>query len=199
MTGLDWPAGWERTDPADREPNNRYEADRRSSAEDLKDEMGRLDAEDWRLSTDIDHQSRNPNMPYASQPEPEDPGVVVRWRMDGEQYAVACDRYSRVRDNLRTAYLYIREKRKMEQRPVVTGESEFANARLPPGEDETAVVGREPPHEVLGLEPNADDRDVRAAFREQVKEVHPDTENGSRAAFERVRDARDAMLGGEER
>ncbi len=137
-------------------------------------------------------------MPYASQPEPEDPGVVVRWRMDGEQYAVACDRYSRVRDNLRTVYLYIREKRKMEQRPVVTGESEFANARLPPGEDETAVVGREPPHEVLGLEPDADDCEVRAAFREQVKEVHPDTEDGSRAAFDRVRDARDAMLGGEE-
>lgn len=53
--------------------------------------------------------------------------------MDGEQYAGACDRFSRLRDNVRTVGLYVRKKRKMEQRPVVTGESELANA---------AAVGR---------------------------------------------------------
>ncbi len=195
MTGVDWPTGWDRTPSPDREPNKSYKMELRSAIEELQAEMRRLDVDDWRLSTDLDHQSQNPNVPYANQPEPQDPGVVVRWTMDGAQYAVACDRYSRVRDNLRTVGLYIREKRKMEKRPVVTGESEFANARLPPGDDESVAVGRAPPHEVLDVAPDADDATVKNAWRERVKEAHPDA-GGSNEGVKRVNRARDEMLGG---
>lgn len=68
----------------------------------LTEGLGCLEVEHWRLSTDVDHQTRNPNYPYVDQPEPEDPGVVVRWRMDRGQYAIACGAYFRVRDNSRT-------------------------------------------------------------------------------------------------
>lgn len=196
MTGVDWPTGWERTPAGDREPNRSYEIDQRDAVEELQVEMRRLGVDDWRLSTDLDHQTRQPNVPYANQPEPEDPRVVVRWTMDWAQYAVACDRYSRVRDNLRTVGLYIREKRKMEKRPVVTGESEFANARLPPGDDESVAVGRSPPHEVLEVAPDADDSTVEDAWRERVKEAHPDA-GGSNEELQRLNDAKDAMVGGE--
>ncbi|MFC4550094.1 MULTISPECIES: J domain-containing protein [Halorussus] len=190
---LDWPAGFDRTNPADRTRNNRYEATLRDSIDDLEAELGRVGVDDWRLSTAARHQKRNPKYPYADA-NPSDPSAVVRWSMDGAQYAVACDAYSRLRDNVRTLYLYVREKRKMEQRPVVTGESEFANARLPPGDSEAdAVVARRPPHELLDVAPDAAEDVVKAAARQKLKEHHPDR-GGDREAFQRVQEAREAML-----
>jgi len=201
VSALDWPTGFDRTDPSDRERNNRYEASLRDSIDDLDAELDRLGVDDWRLSTDASHQKRNPKYPYADA-SPEDPSAVVRWTMDGDQYAVACDAYSRLRDNIRTLYLYIREKRKMEQRPVETGESEFANARLPPGEesdDSMSVVATRPPaYEVLGVERDADPEEVREAFRREVQRAHPD-HGGSEAEFRRVKDAKESMLDGSER
>ncbi|QLG62220.1 J domain-containing protein [Halorarum salinum] len=194
MTSLDWPAEFRRTPPADRSPNRSFEVSLHDAVEDLAKEMGRLDVDDWRLSTAMDHQTRNPNYPYANQPEPDDPGVVLRWSMDGDQFAVACDWYNRVRDNLRSVGLYVAEKRKMGTRPVTTGETEFANARLPPGDDEESAVPVTPsPHSVLGVDRGADDEEVNAAARELLKEHHPD-HGGERQAFMRVKWAREVIL-----
>lgn len=192
MTELDWPPGFEQTDPAERERNNRYEATLRQSIDELEAELDRLGVDDWRLSTAARHQKQNPKYPYANA-NPDDPSAVVHWRMDGEQYAVVCDAYSRLRDNVRTLYLYIREKRKMDSRPVVTGESEFANARLPPGDESEAVVAEEPPHAILGVERGADADEVREAFRRKVQTVHPD-HGGDEQDFKRVKEARETML-----
>jgi len=193
MSGLDWPSGFERTDAAERAPNRRYDATLRESIDDLEAELDRLSVDDWRLSTAARHQKQNPKYPYADA-NPDDPSAVVRWTMDGDQFAVACDAYSRLRDNVRTLYLYIREKRKMEQRPVVTGESEFANARLPPADGEPdPVVAREPPHEVLDVAPDADEAVVRAAARQLKKKHHPDA-GGDEARFKQVVSAEQSML-----
>jgi DnaJ-domain-containing protein 1 len=43
--------------------------------------------------------------------------------------------------------------------------------------------------DVLGVEPSADGDRVRRAYREKVKEVHPDTEAGDEASFKRVQGA----------
>jgi len=193
MSQIDWPPEWERTPASERTKNRSYEVTLHDAITDLDDELGRLGVDDCRLSTAMDHQSQNPNYPYANQPEPDDPGVVCRWSMDGEQFAVACDAYSRVRDNLRTVGLYIREKRKMSSRPVTTGETEFANARLPSGEEET-VAADPPPHEVLDVDPDAPAAVVRGAYRAKVKQHHPDKPDGDEEAFRRVQAAREAML-----
>lgn len=190
---IEWPAGWERTPAREPKKNRAYEVVLKQAIDDLSDELRRLGVDDWRLSTAMDHQSRNPNYPYANHPQPDDPGVVVRWSMGGEQYAVACDAYTRVRDNCRTIGLYVREKRKMSDRPVTTDETEFANARLPSGE-ENAVAADPPPHEVLGVAPDADRDTIRAAFRQRVQDVHPDKPGGDEAAFKRLKRAREAML-----
>ncbi|WP_132060323.1 J domain-containing protein [Halorussus amylolyticus] len=190
---LDWPTQFDRTDPAERTPNNQFGATVRETIDDLETELDRLGVDNWRLSTAASHQKMNPKYPYADA-NPDDPSAVVRWRMDGAQYAVACDAYSRLRDNLRTLYLYIQEKRKMEKRPVETGESEFANARLPPGDAATeAVVAREPPHEVLDVAPGADEAVVKAAARQLKKKHHPDA-GGDESLFKRVVSAEEAML-----
>lgn len=191
--GIDWPLGWGRTDPAERSRNNRFEARLNQSIRDLEDELRRVGVDDWRLSTGAEHQKRNPNFPYADA-RPDDPGAVVRWTMDGAQYAAACDRYSRLRDNIRALYLYVREKRKMSTRPVVTGESEFSNARLPPGEDiHPDVSSREKARGILGVSQNPDADEIRSAFQKRLIEAHPD-HGGSVAEVTRVRKARDLLL-----
>ncbi|WP_134672651.1 J domain-containing protein [Halorussus marinus] len=199
MTDIDWPTGWDRTPAGERERNNRFDTGLRQSIDDLVDELDRVGVDDWRLSTAAKHQKQNPRYPYADA-NPDDPGAVVRWTMnEGDQYAAACDAYTRLRDNIRSLYLYIREKRKMQQRPVRTGESEFANARLPPaGEAADAIVvgdgrgGREP-HEVLEVSPDASPEVVRAAARQRLAETHPD-QGGSQREFQQVQEAKEELL-----
>jgi len=44
-------------------------------------------------------------------------------------------------------------------------------------------------YDVLGLDPGADADAIRTAYRDRVKDVHPDAEGGDEEAFRRVRDA----------
>nr|WP_193570195.1 J domain-containing protein [Halorussus sp. JP-T4] len=44
-------------------------------------------------------------------------------------------------------------------------------------------------YRVLGLDPDADGEAVRRAYRERVKEVHPDRESGDEEEFKRVKEA----------
>ncbi|MFC7132522.1 MULTISPECIES: ferredoxin Fer [Salinibaculum] len=54
----------------------------------------------------------------------------------------------------------------------------------------------ESPFDVLGVAEDADDDVVKRAYRERVKETHPD-QGGSTAAFQRVRTAYEAIQAGE--
>ncbi|SNZ18222.1 hypothetical protein SAMN06269185_3299 [Natronoarchaeum philippinense] len=191
-SGIDWPADFARTPTGERERNRKYDVTLAQALDDLEAELDRLGVDDWRLSTAAQQRQRD-QRPY-SRANPDDPGVVVRWSMDGNQYAVACDRYTKLRDNVRTVGLYIHEKRKMEQRPVETGESEFANARLPPADDEDVIEATEPPHEILGVAPDAPDEVVRAVARRLSADLHPDTGDGDVEKYKRVQEAKEAML-----
>ena len=194
MSRVEWPAGFERTSDHEREKNRRFDVSLATAFDDLEAELERLGVDDYRYSFDARPRQRD-GRPY-SRANPDDPAFVLRWSMDDEQFAVACDRWSTLRDNVRSVGLYVREKRKMENRPVTTGASEFANARLPSG-DEEALVGEPPAHAVLDVAPEATPDEIEAAYRERVREVHPD-HGGSQAAFQRVQRARDTLLGDDE-
>lgn len=49
------------------------------------------------------------------------------------------------------------------------------------------------PYEVLGIDPDADEAEVRAAYRRRVKAVHPD-QGGSVEQFQAVQDAYERLL-----
>jgi hypothetical protein len=66
--------------------------------------------------------------------------------------------------------------------PFETPDIEFGT------EDERAVDPIEGAFAVLGLPETADESEMKAAYRQKVKEVHPD-HGGDREAFERVREA----------
>lgn len=186
MSLLNWPAEFERTSEHERERTSKFSVGFRSTKSDLKKGMERMEVDEWRLE-DVSGSGG-------------DPGVVLRWQDDGQEYAVACDHYTAKGDNLRSIYLWVHETRMRAQRPVVTGEDEFAAARLPPGEEAADVVvagdGREEaPHEVLGVAPDADPEVIRAAARQLQKKHHPDR-GGSATELQRVTDAKEALLDG---
>jgi curved DNA-binding protein CbpA len=52
------------------------------------------------------------------------------------------------------------------------------------------------PFDVLGVEPDADDAAIEAAYRERVKKSHPD-QGGSAAEFRRVREAYEELKAGD--
>lgn len=52
----------------------------------------------------------------------------------------------------------------------------------------------ESPHEVLGVRPGATEQEIRAAYREAVRTLHPDAGAKDADAFHRVTAARDLLL-----
>ncbi|GAA0507871.1 hypothetical protein SAMN04488066_101368 [Halorubrum aquaticum] len=196
MSRFEWPAGFERTPEAEREPNRSFEASLATTTQDLSTEMGRMDVENWRASIANAHTKSN-GLPLHNA-NPDDPGFVLRWTDDGESFAVACDASPRLRDNVRTVYKWVHETRMRGTRPVRTGDSEFAAARLPPGDASDGDVVAEsssatPAHEVLDVSPDAPDTVVKAAARSLKAKNHPDN-GGSRKAFQEVIEAEEVML-----
>jgi len=66
-------------------------------------------------------------------------------------------------------------------------------AYRPPAASDDRPPRREA-YETLGLDPGADEAAVERAYRERVKEVHPDADGGSEEAFKRVNRAYEALV-----
>jgi|GEM_PF-643127 len=196
---VDWPPWADRTSPRRRERTSKFSVTLHQAISDIETELeDRLGVDDWRVSTSAPHR-KSDGLPYSDS-NPDDPAVAVRWSMDGDQYCVACDEYTKPRDNMRAIGLYIREKRKMSNRPVKTGQDEFATARLPGGDsdDDVIVAGTPEPEldeeraaDLLGVAAGAPDRVVETAFQEAVKDGHPD--HGGDASVQRLKEAREVL------
>lgn len=179
-TLLNWPADLERTPEHKRENTTKFSAGYSRTKRDIRGEMERLEVDNYRLD-DVTGSGG-------------DPGVVLRWTADGQEHAVACDAYTAKRDNLREIYLWIKETRMSGDRPVATVRDQFAAAALPSGDDVEAVAP--PPHEVLGVRPDAPENVIKAAAKAMKKQTHPDSPDGDREAFQRVNEAEEEMLNG---
>ncbi len=182
MSLLHWPDEIERTPKHERDDCTKFSTSLRKTRSQLKTEMERLGVDEWRIE-EVGGGSG-------------DPGVVLRWIDDGVDYAAACDRHKTKTANLREVYLWVNETRMREQREVQTAEDAFAAARLPSGDEEAGVVvGEEPPHEILGVDPDADTKEIKRAYRDRAGDVHPDR-GGSEEEFKQVKSAKEQMLNG---
>lgn len=191
-TNIDWPNRFERTPPNERTRSSKFSAKLGRTTDQIEAELDRMDVDYWRASIGNSHTLAN-SLPRHNA-NPDDPGFVLRWQDGGTDYAVACDQYARLRDNVRAVYLWLNETRMRAQRPVETGQDSFAAAALPAGdEDAHAVEPAEPPHEVLDLRPDAPDSVVKSAARAHKKDAHPDN-GGSMEELQRIEDAEEAML-----
>lgn len=199
---IDYPTHLDRTDSEDRRSgSSKFDVTLSKAFSHLETQLDRLGVDSHRWDFDAKQRQKD-KRPY-SRANPDDPGFVLRWTIDEADYAVACDAYDDLRANVRAVGLWMKEKRMMEGRPVATAESEFANAALPPGDQDNAnvvAVGpggvEEPdPHEVLGVAPDAPPETVKGAHRQLQAKYHPDSGNEpDKTKFKQVnRAARELM------
>lgn len=146
------------------------------------------------LSTNVE--LRRDGLPYANQPEPSDSGVAVYFERKGKQMVFACDRWDRVKDNLRAIEKTIEAMRGIER----WGASDMlerafsAFEALPPPSAQATRTWRQ----VLGFPNNTpieevDKAAIDALYRNRARECHPDT-GGSDAAMSELNAARVAAL-----
>lgn len=119
---------------------------------------------------------------------PEDPGVAVWFKWEGQQLCIAVDRYATPAANLQAIH-HILEARRTELRHgtlnlVRATFQGFKALPAPPGSHWT---------EVLGLPMTATADQIRAKHRELAKTAHPD-QGGSQEKMALLTDARDRAL-----
>lgn len=179
---LTWPVGWRRTSPDQRKASafaSRTLADARDA---VLVELRRLGAKATIISTNMP--LRRDGLPYSSGRRSDDPGVAVYFTLSGAPKVLACDRWRTVEDNLWAIAKHIEAIRGQERWGVGTVEQAFMGYDALPA-PKTAWW------EILGVDRNATDEEIRAAYRQRVKETHPDA-GGSEEEFLKVQAAFEA-------
>lgn len=176
---LTWPSAWPRTEQPQR---SSFKTPLVAARNELKSELRRLGATDVVISANV---IVNLDGTYkANQRVPEDRGVAVYFKLNGEDQCFPCDRWLQVQDNLHAVALSVAALRGLDR----WGAKEMVNAAfrgfkaLPA----TAIVTpytAKPWHEVLRVMPDATMEEINVAYRIQSKKVHPDA-GGSQSEFE---------------
>lgn len=162
---LQWPEGWTRTEPQDRE-RSRYAISFDRARWELVHELELMGATGIVLSTNIP--TRRDGYPYARAKEPRDPGVACYWDIDGKPQVMACDCWQTVRDNLRAIGLSVAALRAL-QRAGATQITEraFGGFERLPADTYAAKVAEWRARFEADLAP-------RELYRQAVAEHHPD-------------------------
>lgn len=183
---LHWPEGWPRTERPER---SRFETTDDAARKELVWELERLGARYIVLSTNVE--LRQDGWPYANRRPPEDVGVAVYFQRNGKQMTFACDRWDRVRDNMRAITKTIDAMRGIER----WGASDMmerafsAFEALPaPGQAVTLSCW-----DILNVEPGATRDEIKSAWRKRMKAAHPD-HGGTREEYEQVQSAYEQAL-----
>ncbi|WP_270374935.1 J domain-containing protein [Marinicauda sp. Alg238-R41] len=182
---LHWPPGRPRTK---RQHRSRFDVTFARARDEMLEQVRLLGARLPVLSTNVI--LRRDGLPYANQPEPDDTGVAVYFEHAGKQMCFSCDRWDRVRDNIRAIGRTIEAMRGIER--WGTGDmvaAAFSGFQAMPPPSGPAVAAPPPWYEVLGVDPRASLADCRAAYRAKTKTAHPDTPTGSPDAFARLQEA----------
>jgi hypothetical protein len=121
-------------------------------------------------------------------PRPKDEAIAIYFTRKGRSYVMACDRYTRSEENMRSLTLALAAMRQLERHGGgVMLERAFAGfLALPQPKTCWEVLG-------LGTGVTSTAGDVQAAWRELARKTHPD-QGGNHAAMAELNAARDAAL-----
>lgn len=189
VTGLVWPQGRARNQPHQR-TEARFDTSLGMAIKHLLGELRRLGARYITISTELEGYEKDGRWrPYAHAREPDDPGVAVYFDWDGEQMCLSCDRWLKVKDNIRSIGKTIEAMRGIER----WGSSEtmkrafvgFRHALPAAGEDWRSV---------LGLRNQVTFDEVRRRHRELALGAHPD-HGGNQHEMVRLNQALEAAKG----
>lgn len=106
---LQWPAGWPRTPPHQREPS-RFMTGMYRAVSGLMSELSRLGVANHVITSDLP--TRANGFPYGSAG---DPGIAVWFVLAGQERVIACDRWATAAENIRAIGLSIEALRGMER------------------------------------------------------------------------------------
>lgn len=208
---LSWPIGWRRTPPNERLAANsgktkvesytsktwnaaagHYDeapATRKRKASltaadaafRLEQELDRLGADDAKLSTS--QKLRIDGTPRSDLGEPSDVGAAVYFKLKGKDRCLACDRWTRVADNIAAIAQHIDALRRIERYGIGTIDQAFAGyAQLQASPADWWIV--------LEVSQDATTAQVDDAFRRLARTSHPDA-GGSHDQMARLNAARD--------
>lgn len=184
---LSWPMGWPRT----AYPKvSRFDVTFAQSRDGLMEQIRLLGGRLPILSTNV--ALRRDGLPYANQSEPSDRGVAVYFEWKGQQRVFACDRWDRVKDNIRALEKTIEAIRGIER----WGASDMLDRAFSGFTALPAPGAKRNWREVLGIGPGV--VPVTAAivedqFRRLAKKHHPDA-GGSHELMSELNEARAAAL-----
>src|SRR5690606_23128990 len=121
--------------------------------------------EDCIVSSDL--RLRMDGMPYANQSQPDDPGVAVYFKLNGRDRCLACDKWTRIADNIAAVAGHIEALRTIDRYGVGTLDQAFAGyTMLTSAPDDWWLV--------LGVPKHATLEQIEAAWRDRVATAHPD-------------------------
>lgn len=164
---LQWPAGQQRTRSFDRASSTRFKVTWDDALRDLEREVDLMGGVNDLVSSWLEIGRRGRPLGGKARMKIEDPGVALYFTKDGRRMCVAIDGYDTPLGNLRAIGLTLKAMRDIERhggKQVMT----------------TAMRGFEalPSDEMwwltLGVDRHADISEIRAAWREKMKETHPD-------------------------
>lgn len=181
---LQWPVAWPRTE---RPEWSRFQVTQNEAQNGLVEELRRLGATDVIISTNIP--LRRDGLPYTSRRSPDDQGVAVYFKLDGQDQCIPCDKWRTIAENMRAIQKTIEALRGLER----WGAKEMVNAAfrgfkaLPA----SIIVGEHtsrPWWEVLEVSQEASPEVIRAAYKARLLKVHPD-QGGNQWDFEELQKA----------
>lgn len=170
---LEWPIGRDRSRTRGRAKFGRGGAGALlgEAREELLEELRRFDATDVKVSTNI-LVSAGGNT-WRDQREPPDAGVAVYFRIKGQPRAMACDKWTRVADNLHALALTIGAIRGTLRWGGGSVDQAFGGFKALP-----AMGAPKMWHEVLGLPHTAKRAEIERRRLELLAQVHPDKPGG---------------------
>jgi len=188
---LHWPLGRKKTDKYQR-VHSAFKTTLARARDGVLKQLGMMWAKDIVISSNINTYNRGgQEIMYADQTKAKDePGVAVYFTWKKKQYALSCDKYNTVMDNLQAIMKTLEAIRGIER--WGTGdmmEAAFDGFKSLP-EPKAEVTSW---CEILGVEPCATAEQIKDAYRKKVMEVHPDR-GGSSDMFNRVKVAYEQAL-----
>lgn len=174
---LSWPTGYKRTTVR---VDSRFKSTPDRAQHFLMNELSRLGAKSVILSTNVPLRKDGGIYSDYMLKKIDDPGVAVYFKYQGKDITMCCDQYQYVWENVLALGKGIEALRGMER----WGVSEFLERAFTGFKALPESTNSKKWFEVLGVPPTATSEQVKEAFRQKAKNVHPDTGGSDREFLE---------------